>query len=58
MKMTDAAKEARRAYKREWARNHPESVRRTQAKYWEKKAEELARQKAAESEQEGSAREM
>lgn len=36
--MTDKAKEARRAYKRQWAKNHPESVKRSQEKYWEKQA--------------------
>ena len=44
--MTEEAKEARRKYKREWAKAHPESVRRSQQKYWQKRAEqEAARQK-------------
>jgi hypothetical protein len=37
--MTEAAKEARRAYKREWARKNPDKVRAAQDKYWNKKAE-------------------
>lgn len=36
--MNEKAKEARRAYKREWARKNPEKVRAAQARYWEKKA--------------------
>lgn len=40
MAITDKAVEARRAYKREWARNNPEKVRAYQKKFWEKKAEE------------------
>ena len=36
--MTDAAKAARRAYKRKWAKEHPDKVRAAQDKYWEKKA--------------------
>jgi hypothetical protein len=38
--MTEAAKEARRAYLREWARNNPEKVKAHQEKYWAKKAAE------------------
>ena len=37
--MTDAAKEARRAYKRKWARENPEKVRAQQERYWNKRAE-------------------
>lgn len=36
--MTEQAKEAQRAYKREWARRNPEKVKAQQARYWEKKA--------------------
>lgn len=36
--MTDAAKEARRAYKRRWAKEHPDRVRAHQEKYYEKLA--------------------
>lgn len=36
--MTEKAKEARRAYKRKWAAEHPEKTREYQARYWEKRA--------------------
>ena len=36
--MTEAAKEARRAYKREWNRANPEKVKAYQEKYWNKRA--------------------
>ena len=36
--MTEAAKEARRAYKREWNRKNPDKVRESQRRYWERKA--------------------
>lgn len=40
--MTDAAKEARRAYKRAWSRANPEKVKAYQANYWQKRAAEGA----------------
>jgi hypothetical protein len=36
--MTEEAKAARRAYKREWQRNNPELVRAQQERYWTKRA--------------------
>lgn len=39
--MTEEAKQARRAYKREWARNNPDKVKKYQEKFWNKKAAEL-----------------
>jgi len=39
--MTEQAKEARRAYRREWNRKNRDKVRASQERYWEKKAEEL-----------------
>lgn len=39
--MTDAAKEARRAYKRQWAKDNPEKIRKYQSNYWTKKALEV-----------------
>ena len=39
--MNSAATEARNAYKRKWAKEHPESIRRSQEKYWTKKAMEM-----------------
>ena len=40
--MTDAAKEARRAYKRQWARDNPDKIRAQQDRYWSKRAEAAA----------------
>ena len=45
--MTEAAKEARRAYRREWNKTHKENIKRHQATYWEKKAREAAEATAA-----------
>lgn len=39
-----AAAEARRAYKREWARKNPDKVRAAQQRYWEKKAAQMQEQ--------------
>ena len=36
--MSEAAREARNAYKRKWARENPEKVRAQQERYWNKKA--------------------
>ena len=36
--MTEQAKEARRAYQRKWAKDHPERVKAHQAAYWERQA--------------------
>lgn len=44
--MTEAAKEARRAYKRQWARDNPDKIRAQQQRYWQKKAAEMERQTA------------
>ena len=38
--MTDAAKEARKAYKRAWNRANPDKVRKYQENYWNKRAQE------------------
>lgn len=40
--MTEQAKEARRAYKREWNRRNADKVKEAQARYWERKAQEAA----------------
>ena len=40
--MNKQAVEARRAYKRKWAKEHPDKVREYQRKYWTKKGEEAA----------------
>lgn len=42
--MTEAAKEARREYKKAWNRAHPDRVRQHQETYWTKRA---ARDQAA-----------
>lgn len=36
--MNEQAKAARRAYKREWAKQNPEKVKAQQERYWTKKA--------------------
>lgn len=36
--MTEQAREARRAYKREWNRKNKDKVQQAQARYWERKA--------------------
>ena len=40
--MTEAAREARKAYKREWNRRNREKVKAAQDRYWERKAEKAA----------------
>ncbi len=37
--MTAQAAEARKAYKREWAKKHPDKIREYQRRYWTKKGE-------------------
>ncbi len=40
--MTEAAKEARRAYKRAWNQRNKDKVKAAQARYWERKAAKAA----------------
>lgn len=40
--MTEAAKEARREYKRQWNARNKDKVREAQARYWERKAARAA----------------
>lgn len=40
--MDDVAKEARRAYKREWARKNPDKVREYQERFYKKQAAKMA----------------
>lgn len=50
--MTDAAREARRAYQREWRRRNPDKVKEYAARYWAQLAErkgESQQQKSAEN---------
>lgn len=42
--MTEEAKAARRAYKREWARRNPDKIRAQQERYWNKRAAEQQQQ--------------
>ena len=44
MSMDEKALEARRAYKRKWARENPDKVRAQQERYWKKKAEAMERE--------------
>lgn len=48
--MTEAAKEARRAYKRKWNRDNPDKVKAAQERYWNKKAQEAAAEQEQEAE--------
>lgn len=45
--MNEAAKEARRAYKRKWAQANPEKIRAAQERYWTRQAEKLKDEKPA-----------
>jgi len=49
--MTEQAKEARRAYKREWNRKNRDRVKAAQARYWEKKAQAAQDQQQEQSDQ-------
>jgi hypothetical protein len=56
--MNEQAAEARRAYKRKWAADHPEKVKEYQRRYWTKKGTEAATSEAettsrSDTEQEG-----
>lgn len=42
-KTIEAAKEARRAYQREWRRNNPDKVKATTMRYWAKRAEQMTK---------------
>lgn len=45
--LTDAAKEARKAYRREWAHKNPDKVKAHQATYWAKKAQQMQQSQEA-----------
>ena len=51
--MDEKAKEARRAYRRKWAKENPEKVKAQQARYWQKKAALMEAEQAAQA-QEGA----
>ena len=42
--MTEQALAARRAYKRQWARDNPDKIKAQQERFWAKRAAEMARQ--------------
>ena len=42
--MDEKAAEARRAYKREWQRKNRDKCRKYQENYWQKKAEQAAKE--------------
>ena len=46
--MNEKAKEARRAYKREWNRRNRDKVKAAQERYWERKAQELRKEQEEE----------
>lgn len=50
--MNKQAIEARRAYKRKWAKDNPEKIRAQQERYWSKKAEQAAAEQAQEQQPE------
>ena len=45
--MTDAAREARNAYRRKWAKNNPDKVKAQQERYWARKAQEAEQPRKA-----------
>lgn len=53
--MTEAAKEARRAYKREWNAKNRDKVKASQERYWERKARQAQGNADAQDAKEGRA---
>ena len=49
--MNDCARDTRNAYKRQWAKDHPDKVRDYNRRYWEKKAQEAQARKEGNNEQ-------
>ena len=45
--MSEAAREARKAYQREWNRKNKDKVKANQARYWERKAAKAKEQEQA-----------
>ena len=41
--MDDKAREARNAYKREWAKQNPDKVKAQQERYWQRKAQQKSK---------------
>ena len=48
--MSEAARRARRAYHREWAKKNPDKVRANAARHWERVAERMAAEAAEQEE--------
>lgn len=46
--MSEAAREARNAYKRKWAKDNPDKVQAANRRYWERKAQALTAETARE----------
>ena len=44
MPMSEEARQAQRAYYREWRKKNPDKIRESNRKYWEKKARIMAEQ--------------
>lgn len=53
MAMTDAAREARNAYKREWYRKNPDKRKEYQERYWQKKTDSDGQKSAENGRKEG-----
>lgn len=49
--MNERAKEARRAYKREWNRKNRDKVKAAQERYWNRKAEAAQNQQEQETDE-------
>lgn len=45
--MSEAARAAERAYKKEWRAKNPEKVKAARARFWEKRATELQKEQEA-----------
>lgn len=46
--MTEKARAAQRAYRKEWARRNPDKVKAQQERYWQRRAERMAQEAAQE----------
>lgn len=46
--LTDEARAARNAYRRQWAKKNKDKVKATTARYWQRKAQQQAEQTAQE----------
>lgn len=51
--MSERGNEARRAYKREWARRNPDKIREQQRRYWDRRAAAAEGQPAAQQDTTG-----